>query len=241
VASLADGAPSEKDLGDVALLQDGQGTRVGGNIQYSVSFQTYDDPSLAASARQAFASDDTMSIEIKGDGGTTGVQTLVEKPGKTQHVAKIEEIDGATHLFHGDLNGGASSSYDPDDRSLNVNANDPWQYEYGQKKTVRFTALDVGQVNEVIITSGGTDAWTVSGIKVDTDDPRTALGNGAYFVKSGQPITSSTPLDVLSTGATTSDGDETEPGLVKCDAGSCEELMRDEFEMRTVMKEDFYA
>merc|ERR1712072_283384 len=193
-----------------------------GDITYRISFST-------AKEGEETSSTGTFMIEIKGTAGDSGSLFLVSHPG---HKCGAEDSPRCYTNEHGvvptaESRGSATCPCD-------VNLDDykekdaKWIKEPGLHQQVNLVAPDVGDIQEVKITTDSSEKWKLEGLKINTNSLETALGAGVFYV-AGATIDSQEPLEAKLSSTTTAGDDmgsvEVGEACTKdadCKSGACD-------------------
>merc|ERR1711964_843369 len=188
---------------------------------------------LLAIAACAFAHQTEPELEIDAPEGMGGVSLLQESVGadinyritfktESQGNANQRKLYTSADSFKIEVKGdkGTTGAVDLVDHPSQTKFGSVWKPTPGEVQKA-FKKGDVGQVSMVKITSTGTDSWTPKFVKVNTNDAKTGLGSGVYYVEVGTSINKDRAFEAY----TKPDATKGQKPMTKCQAQFCEKRM----------------
>jgi hypothetical protein len=127
-----------------------------GNIDYRISFKTYDPMDHMRShkptaeeekARDEMTSTGKFTIVVIVMDGTTGPMDLIDHPSQTKDLGESKA----------------------------------WKIQPGMVQVAKINAANVGEIEEIKIEGDSKDKWSPAWIKVNSNDYHSGKGNGIYF------------------------------------------------------------
>lgn len=193
-----------------------------GDLTYRISFTT-------AAEGEETCSTGTFKIQIIGTAGDTGEQFLVSHPG---YKCGADDSPRCYTNEHGVVPTAESrgSATCPCDVNLEDYKEEDakWIKDAGAHRQVNLVAPDVGEVQEVKITTDSAEKWKLQGLKINTNSLETGTGAGIFYI-AGAIIDAKQPLEAKLSSTTTAGDDmgsvEVGDGCTKdadCKSGACD-------------------